>query len=73
MAWEPFLDTQCINFSTDKVISNSMADFYTSNSDFNISDMLEMQLLKPVLFRQSIEKAYCGGSRVLWKLDLEIH
>ena len=43
-----------------RVYANATGEKYTEE----IADLLEKQLLNPVLFRTSAEKAYADGSRI---------
>ena len=55
-----YLDGLKLNKPTGAVIANATGKSYTKN----VADLLEKQLLNPVLFRTSAEKAYEDGSRI---------
>ena len=55
-----YLDGLKLKKPTGAVIANATGKAYTKN----VADLLEQQLLNPVLFRTSAEKAYEDGSRI---------
>ena len=59
-AFRAYLDGLKLNAPTGAVYANATGESYTEN----IADLLEKQLLNPVLFRTSAEKAYADGARI---------
>ena len=59
-----FLDTQKIEQTGGTVIANVNGQFYSTTGQAEICDLLEQQLVQPVRFQTSVEKAYQDGSRV---------
>lgn len=59
-----FLTKQKIGRSTGSVIANCDGKFYPINSPKIVADILQKQLVNPVLFQTSIENAYEKGARV---------
>jgi polyketide-type polyunsaturated fatty acid synthase PfaA len=60
VAFREYLDGLKLNKPTGSVIANATGTTYTQD----VADLLEKQLLNPVLFRTSVEKAYADGSRI---------
>ncbi len=59
-----FLTKQKIGRSTGSVIANCDGKFYPMNSPKIVADILQKQLVNPVLFQTSIENAYEKGARI---------
>ena len=55
-----YLDGMKLNTPTGAVYANATGESYTEQ----VAELLEKQLLNPVLFRTSAEKAYADGSRI---------
>lgn len=55
-----YLDGMKLNAPTGAVYANATGEGYTEN----VAGLLEKQLLNPVLFRTSAEKAWADGSRI---------
>lgn len=62
--FKTFLDKQKIKRSAGKVIANYNGKLYPQNNPKMVTDLLQKQLVNPVLFRTSIETAYEKGARV---------
>ena len=60
VAFRSYLDTVALNKPSGAVIANATGEGYTDQ----VADLLEKQLLNPVLFRTSALKAYEDGSRI---------
>ncbi len=60
LSFRTYLDGVRLNTPTGAVYANATGEGYTEN----VADLLEKQLLNPVLFRTSVEKAYADGSRI---------
>ena len=60
VAFRDYLNTVKLNAPSGAVYANATGEGYTEN----VADLLEKQLLNPVLFRTSAERAYADGSRV---------
>ena len=59
-AFRSYLDTLTFGKPSGAVYANATGEAYTED----VADLLEKQLLNPVLFRSSAEKAYEDGSRI---------
>ncbi len=59
-AFRAYLDTMQFGKPSGAVYANATGETYTEH----VADLLEKQLLNPVLFRTSAEKAYEDGSRI---------
>ena len=60
VAFRSYLDGLKLKKPTGAVIANATGKAYTKN----VADLLEKQLLNPVLFRTSAEQAYADGARI---------
>ena len=60
VAFRDYLNTVKLNAPTGAVYANATGEGYTEN----VAELLEKQLLNPVLFRTSAENAYADGSRI---------
>ena len=60
VAFRDYLNTVKLNAPSGAVYANATGEGYTDN----VADLLEKQLLNPVLFRTSAERAYADGSRI---------
>ena len=60
VAFREYLNSIAIGKPSGAVIANATGEGYTEQ----VADLLEQQLLNPVLFRTSAEKAYENGSRI---------
>ena len=60
VAFRSYLDGLKLGKPTGAVIANATGKSYGKN----VADLLEKQLLNPVLFRTSAEKAYADGTRI---------
>ena len=59
-AFRAYLDGVAFAGTADRVYANATGGKYTAD----IADLLEKQLLNPVLFRTAAEQAYADGSRI---------
>ena len=60
VSFRAYLDGMKLNAPTGAVYANATGEGYTEN----VAELLEKQLLAPVLFRTSAENAYADGSRI---------
>ena len=60
VSFRAYLDGMTLGKSSGAVYANAIGEGYTEN----VAELLEKQLLNPVLFRTSAEKAYADGSRI---------
>ncbi len=62
--FKTYLEKQKINPCDGKVIANYNGKVYPQNNPKVVVDLLQKQLVNPVLFQSSIETAYAKGARV---------
>lgn len=62
--FKTFLEKQKIKRSAGKVIANYNGKLYPQNNPKVVVDLLQKQLINPVLFQTSVETAYEKGARV---------
>ncbi len=60
VSFREYLNNVKLGKPTGAVYANATGESYTEN----VADLMEKQLLNPVLFRTSAEKAYADGSRI---------